>query len=263
MTYLDFIIWDFDPDIFTVPFLDRPIRWYGLFWGLGIYLSYRLLAQIFKKEGKSLELLDRMTIYIVVGTVLGARLGHVLFYDPSYYLSHPLEILAIWQGGLASHGGGIGILIAIYLFARNEKLDFLYVADKIALVVPLCGGFIRLGNLMNSEMIGIPTEMPWAFVFTHVDLIPRHPAQLYEAIFCFILFAGLFLLYRKDNSLKQGNLLAILLISLFSFRIIDEFFKINQSSFEDTMFLNMGQLLSIPFILVGIIILVYNYRAKT
>ncbi len=259
---LDFIIWDVNPEIFTIPLLDRPVRWYGVLWALGIYLSYVVLSKVFKREGKPLELLDKLTIYIIVGTILGARLGHVLFYDPQYYLSHPLEILAIWQGGLASHGGGIGIFVAIWLFSRKEKLDFLYVADKIALVVPLCGGFIRLGNLMNSEMIGIPTDVPWAFVFKHIDVIPRHPAQLYEAIFCFVLFAALYMLYNRSKALKEGSLLAVLLICLFSFRIFDESLKIDQSAFEQGMFLNMGQLLSIPFILIGIFILVYNRRAK-
>lgn len=259
---LNYIIWDVNPEIFTIPYFDRPIRWYGLFWGLGIYLAYQLLKSIFTKEGKPVSLLDSMTVYIVLGTILGARLGHVLFYDPAYYFSHPLEIFAIWQGGLASHGGGIGILIAIYLFSVKEKLAFMWVADRIALVVPLCGGFIRLGNLMNSEMIGIPSNAPWAFVFTGVDSIPRHPAQLYEALFCFILFAVLYAVYKRGTLLKQGDLFALLLISLFSFRIFDEFFKINQSTFEEGMFLNMGQLLSIPFILVGIAILLFRRRLK-
>jgi len=229
-----------------------------LLWAIGIYLAFRVLLQVFKKENKPTELLDKLALYIIIGTVLGARLGHVLFYDPKYYLTHPLEIFAFWQGGLASHGGGIGIILAIYLFSVKEKLNFLWTADRIALVVPLVGGFIRVGNLMNSEMIGTVTDVPWAMIFTHVDNQPRHPAQLYEAIFCFLLFAFLYYAYNHNKFKKTGDLFAVLLISLFSFRIIDEFFKINQTAFEEGMIFNMGQLLSIPFILVGIFILVRN-----
>ncbi|UIR57294.1 prolipoprotein diacylglyceryl transferase [Sphingobacterium sp. SRCM116780] len=262
---LNFISWNVDSDIFVLPIINHPIRWYGLFWLLGILLCYRFLDSILKKESKPIEFLDQLTIYIVVGTMLGARLGHVLFYDPSYYLNNPLKIFAVWEGGLASHGGGIGILVAIYLFARKNKLPFLWVADRIALVVPIAGASIRLGNLMNSEMIGKQTDMPWAFVFTRVDQIPRHPAQLYEAIFCIFLFVLLYYCWKKPVFRNQiGNCFALLLILLFSFRFMDEFLKINQEHFEDGMLINMGQILSIPFILIGLILFVINYwKSKT
>jgi len=261
---LNFITWDVNSDIFTIPIINHPVRWYGIFWLFGITLCYRLLWTMFKKEGRAVEFLDQLSIYVVLGTIIGARLGHVLFYDPSYYFNNPLKIFAIWEGGLASHGGGIGILVAIFLFAKKQKLPFLWVADRIALVVPIAGACIRLGNLMNSEMIGTPTNMPWAFVFTSIDQIPRHPAQLYEALFCIILFLLLRYLWTKlilKNNI--GNCFALLLILLFSFRFLDEFLKLNQKDFENSLFINMGQLLSIPFILIGSVLLFINSRRKT
>ncbi|QRY55731.1 prolipoprotein diacylglyceryl transferase [Sphingobacterium siyangense] len=256
---LTYINWNIDSDIFVIPIIEHPIRWYGLFWLLGIVLCYKILGSLFKKEGRPTEFLDQLTIYIVLGTVIGARLGHVLFYDPSYYLDHPLKIMAIWEGGLASHGGGIGILIAIYLFAKKQQLPFLWVADRVALVVPIAGACIRLGNLMNAEMIGTASSLPWAFVFTHIDTIPRHPAQLYEALFCLLLFVLLYRLWKeKELRRNNGNYFALLLVLLFSFRFLDEFLKINQEHFEDSLFINMGQLLSIPFIIIGAGLFIFN-----
>jgi len=261
--HLNYIVWNVESDILTLPIIDHSIRWYGLFWLLGIILSYQVLLVIFKKEYRPAELLDQLSIYILVGTVIGARLGHIFFYDPAYYLSHPFKILAIWEGGLASHGGGIGILIGIFLFARKHKLSFLWVADRIALVVPIAGACIRLGNLMNSEMIGTPTHLPWAFIFTHIDQIPRHPAQLYEALYCMLLFVLLYSLWKRPFFRNQtGNSFALLLILLFSFRFFDEYLKINQERFEDALSINMGQILSLPFILDGFILLIANSRNK-
>ncbi|WP_433903370.1 prolipoprotein diacylglyceryl transferase [Sphingobacterium puteale] len=262
-TVLNFITWDVSSDIFTIPIINHPVRWYGLFWLLGIVLSYRVLWNLLKKEGRPVEFLDQLSIYIVLGTVIGARLGHVLFYDPSYYFSNPLKIFAIWEGGLASHGGGIGILVAIFFFAKKKKLSFLWVADRIALVVPITGACIRLGNLMNSEIIGTPTKLPWAFVFTAIDPIPRHPAQLYEALFCLLLFLLLNYLQTKPILNNIGNCFALLLILLFSFRFMDEFLKINQEDFESSLFINMGQLLSIPFVLIGLALFVINSKRKS
>ena len=218
---------------------------------------------IYKKENRSLKEIDDLTIYLIIAAVVGARLGHVLFYDPVHYFNNPWMIPAVWEGGLASHGGGIGTLIALYFFARKTKVEFLWIADRLAIVCALLGGLIRMGNLMNSEMIGLPTTLPWGFIFTLVDGVPRHPAQLYEAIFCFILFIVLFRLwYTRREQFQNGSLTAWFFIILFTFRFVDEFFKINQSDFEDDMILNMGQVLSVPFILAGIAILIYNRRKK-
>jgi prolipoprotein diacylglyceryl transferase len=200
-------------------------------------------------------------MYLVVATIIGARLGHCFFYDPVYYLQNPSRILAVWEGGLASHGGGIGIFIATYLFARKTNVPYLWILDRLTIVAALTGCCIRLGNLMNSEMIGLPTDIPWAFIFTSVDDLPRHPAQLYEAIYCLILFVALFWIWNTYRSkVKNGFMFSWFLIILFSLRFIDEFFKVSQEAFEDDMILNMGQILSIPFVLAGIIILVVNSR---
>jgi phosphatidylglycerol---prolipoprotein diacylglyceryl transferase len=257
-----YIIWDINPNIFTFPIIDHPFRWYGLFFALGFVISQQIMYFIYKKEGRPGDEIDSLTIYMVVATIVGARLGHVLFYDPIHYLQNPHQIIMIWEGGLASHGGVIGILIATFLFARKTKVSYLWMLDRISIVATLTFCIIRLGNLMNSEMIGIPTTLPWGFIFTSKDNIPRHPAQLYEAIHYFIWFIVLFWVWHKQRErMKNGLLFSWSLIILFSLRFIDEYFKINQEPFEDALILNMGQLLSLPFILTGLVLLI-NIRMK-
>ncbi len=263
-TILTYIIWNINPDAFLIPFLDRPVRWYGISWALALFISQQVMAFIYKREGCPLKETETMTIYLVIGTLIGARLGHILFYDPLYYFQNPLKVFAIWEGGLASHGGSIGLMVAAYVFARKTKVNYLWLLDRLAIIAALTACFIRLGNLMNSEMVGIPTNLPWGFIFTLVDNIPRHPAQLYEAIYCFFLFLlSLGVWYTRKDRMKNGFILGWFLILLFSLRFIDEFFKINQESFEDNLILNMGQLLSIPFIVAGILILLLNTRKQT
>ncbi len=263
LNILTYIIWDINPDIFTIPIINHPLRWYGLFFALTFLIGQQIMSFIYKKEGRPLAEVDTLTIYIVVSTIVGARLGHVLFYDPIYYFQNPHEIIMIWEGGLASHGGVIGILIAIYLFARKTKISYLWVLDRVSIVAALAFSMIRLGNLMNSEMIGIPTDLPWGFIFTSTDNIPRHPAQLYEAIHYFMWFIVLFWVwYKQKDRMKNGFLFGWSLIVLFSLRFVDEFFKMNQEQFEDGMILNMGQILSIPFILTGVVILILNSGKK-
>ncbi|MDR6809607.1 prolipoprotein diacylglyceryl transferase [Dyadobacter sp. BE34] len=259
---LHYIIWDVRPEVFS--WANVP-RWYGVFWATGIFLSIYVASYIFKIEKRQRSEVDELTLYLIIGTLVGARLGHILFYEPLHYWQHPIEILPVsvtpsfhftGLAGLASHGGGLGLIIAVFIFARRKKMGFLWLLDRIAVVVPLCGAFIRLGNLMNSEMIGIPTTMPWAFVFAQVDHLPRHPAQLYEAIYCVFLFGLVFHLWRsKRNRWGSGTLFGVTLSTLFTLRFLDEFFKINQESFENNMMLNMGQILSIPFIIVGLLII--------
>ena len=254
---------DIDPDIFVIPFINHPVRWYGLLFVLGFLIGQQIMYLIYKKEGQPVSGIDTLTLYIVAGTIAGARLGHVLFYDPKHFFQNPHEIIMTWEGGLASHGGVIGILIAIYLFARKTNANYLWILDRISIVAALAFCMIRLGNLMNSEMIGIPTDLPWGFIFAIKDNIPRHPAQLYEAIQYFIWFIVLLVLWsRQWEKMKNGFLFGWSLIILFSLRFIDEFFKINQEQFEDGMILNMGQLLSIPLILTGIVILILNNGEK-
>jgi len=263
LNVLTYITWDIDPDIFTFPIIDHPLRWYGVFFALAFLISQQIMYFIYKKEGRPITEVDTLTIYMVVATIVGARLGHVLFYDPLYYFQNPQKIIMTWEGGLASHGGVIGVLIAVYLFARKANVSYLWMLDRIAIVAALSFSMIRLGNLMNSEMIGIPTTLPWGFIFTSTDNIPRHPAQLYEAIHYFMSFIILFWVwFRQKDRMKNGFLFSLSLIILFSLRFVDEFFKINQEQFEDGMILNMGQILSIPFILTGIVMLILNSGKK-
>ena len=257
LNLLTYIIWDMDPDIFIIPFLNHPVRWYGLSWALGLFLGQQVMFYIYKKEGRSMKEVESLTIYMILAAMIGARLGHVLFYDPVEYFKDPVSILKIWEGGLASHGAAIGILLTLYLFARKTKVKYLWIVDRMVIVSALTASLIRVGNLMNSEMAGLPTSLPWGFIFTSIDNVPRHPAQLYEAMYCFILFIFLFWIwYTRRNTIKNGFLTGWFLIILFTLRFIDEFFKINQVAFEDELVLNMGQLLSIPFVIIGIVILV-------
>jgi len=246
------VIWDVSPDIFSIGPI--TIRWYGLLFATTFIVGYQIMMIIFKRENRSEHDLNDLVWYMILGTVLGARLGHCLFYNPDYYLSHPLEILQIWKGGLASHGAGIGILTALYLYIHKRKsISFLWVTDRVVITVALSGFFIRMGNLFNSEIIGKPTDGNWGFVFVSVDNIPRHPAQLYEAIAYLLIFVFLLSFYfRVKGKFKNGLLSGLFLVSVFGFRFFVEFFKENQSLFEQNLFLNMGQLLSIPFVIIGI-----------
>lgn len=265
------IIWDVSPEIFSFgPFSlglfdlgPFSVRWYGLLFAASFVIGFQIMTWIFKIEKKSEKDLNDLVWYMILGTVLGARLGHCLFYNPAYYLSNPIEILKIWQGGLASHGAAVGILLAMYFYSKRKVgQSFLWILDRVVITVALAGSLIRLGNLFNSEIIGIPTDLPWAFVFTIVDDIPRHPAQLYESIFYLFSFIILFNIYRrKRTTTEQGLIFGLFLILIFGFRIIVEFLKENQTGFEQGMFLNMGQLLSIPLVIFGGYLL-YNIKSK-
>ncbi|HEY6625759.1 MAG TPA: prolipoprotein diacylglyceryl transferase, partial [Ignavibacteriaceae bacterium] len=217
-----------------------------------------------KREGRPRTDLEQLSVYMIFGTVIGARLGHCLFYNPEYYLSNPIEIFKVWEGGLASHGAAIGILTALYLFSKKKKnYPMLWTLDRVVIVVALAGTFIRLGNLFNSEIIGRQTDVSWAFIFTAVDDIPRHPAQLYESIAYFIIFLILLFIYYKGFHKNKSELLfGIFLVLVFAFRFFVEFVKENQSGFEETMVLNMGQILSIPFVVAGIIFIAKSFKPK-
>jgi phosphatidylglycerol:prolipoprotein diacylglycerol transferase len=245
------IFWNVSPEIMKLgPF---SLRWYGLLFASGFVLGYLILTKIYKLEKKPLADLEQLSIYVILGTVIGARLGHCLFYDPVYYLSHPIEIIKVWEGGLASHGAAIGILISIYLITKKQKdKTMLWILDRLVIVVALGGALIRLGNLFNSEIIGRPADVPWAFIFARVDDIPRHPAQLYESFFYLITFVVLYFTYMKTNKKSlPGYLFGLALVMIFGFRFFVEFIKENQSPFEQGMILDMGQLLSIPFVIAG------------
>jgi len=256
------INWDVSPLIFEIGFL--KLRWYGLFFALSFVIGYQIVEKVFKREGKPLKDLESLTMTMVLSTIIGARLGHCLFYSPEYYLANPLKILMVWEGGLASHGGTIGILIGLWLFTRKRKnFDYMWLLDRIAWPTALSASLIRMGNLFNSEILGRATDVSWAFVFQRIDLIPRHPAQLYESISYFVIFIIMTLMYlKKGSKIKPGRLLGVFLTLVFSARFFIEFIKENQVGFEQSMTLNMGQLLSIPFVLAGLYLLFFFERNK-
>jgi prolipoprotein diacylglyceryl transferase len=248
---INYITWNVNPEIFHLGSLS--VRWYGLLFAAGFFFGYLIMAKFFRKENIPLKELDRLTTYMVIGTIIGARLGHCLFYEPAYYLAHPLEILKVWEGGLASHGAALGIILAIYLFSRKSTQTFLWTIDRIVIVVALSGVLIRLGNLMNSEIFGKPSGLPWAFVFIRDNNIPRHPTQIYEALAYLITFGYLLRhYYRQNGNPRPGFLFGMFMILIFAARFIIEFLKEPQVSFENQYMLNLGQSLSIPFILLGI-----------
>ncbi|KIC89872.1 prolipoprotein diacylglyceryl transferase [Flavihumibacter sp. ZG627] len=261
-----YITWNIDPEIFRIG--GFALRYYSLMFVFAFYFSYLLLSKIYKKENVSLSLLNKLSVYIFIGTIAGARLGHTLFYEFGYYKNHLLEIIlpfSITNGkfeltgyqGLASHGAAIGIIIAVIWYCWKYKQSFLWIMDRLVIVVALSAFFIRIGNLFNSEIIGKPTNVSWAFIFGRVDMIPRHPAQLYEAISYLIIFSILWFLYKKKiEKVQQGFVFGSFLIMLFSVRFLVEFVKENQETFENTMVINMGQILSIPFILIGVILMI-------
>ncbi len=397
---LSYIVWSIDPDIFVIPRLDHPVRWYGLLFAGGFIVSQQIMYYIYRKEGKSEKDVDILTVHMILATVIGARLGHVLFYGPWWdqfnaagqliaegYFSHPVKILYIWEGGLASHGGALGIFISVWLYSnydirvkwftiikgiigipykvswkkkKREGQSFAYMLDRLTIVVALTGAMIRTGNFTNSEMIGIPTQSDYGIVFardaenyfmrynrdlesiefsgddtrvnhgpglvpvniefhykrgadvteqeirnffdttvrnfltqplnndTHVFApsnqnipleisqrkrhyvveaqvfgVSRHPAQLYEAIYCILIFLGLFhLWYHHRDQLPEGFMIGLFLVVLWSLRFVDEFFKINQVAFEDEIPLNMGQWLSIPFVIIGALVMIRSWRNK-
>lgn len=361
-TLISALVWAPQKEIFRIGFLnDHPIVWYGLLFASGFVMGQQIMFRIYQKEGLPSRDIERMTVYMVVATVVGARLGHCLFYDPSYYLSNPIEILKVWEGGLASHGGAIGIITALWLYSRSEKTkkqSFLFVLDRIVIVVALGGACIRMGNFVNNEMLGIETNSSAGVVFLTKeedemermnqiiesvqatnrqgqDLAPgrvpvafevtfargteegdarnvmnlvegylkaqekeytknaylptdqpanftlaqsngiytatmdaygvvRHPAQVYEALYCLLLFVGLLWLWAyKRHKLREGFLFSLFVIILFTLRILDEFLKLNQEPWEEDVILNAGQFLSIPLILVGIGVLIYIHKKPT
>ena len=268
-----YINWDFDPEIANI--LGFPLKYYGLLFACGLIISMRVLKKIFKTENLNDNAYEALFIYGILGIFVGARLGHCLFYDFDYYSKNLLEIILpikktlnggykfIGYAGLASHGGTIGLIFSLYLFSKKYKIQYLKVLDLIALVAPIGATFIRLGNLMNSEMIGNPTNIPWAFIFKKIDNIPRHPAQLYEAISYLIIFLVVYTIYKTKNiKLGGGFYFGLVITLIFLMRILIEFVKINQVQFEDKMPLNMGQILSVPFIIIGIYFIFYNLRNK-
>lgn len=254
-----YINWNPSPEMFNIG--GFAVRWYGLLFAAGFFFGYIIMQRIFKKENIPAKVLDRLTIYMLLGTVIGARLGHCLFYEPEYYFANPWEILNIRQGGLASHGAAIGILAALGLFSYFQKKSYAWIVDRIVIVVALSGFFIRSGNLLNSEIIGSPTTVSWAFIFPQVDLIPRHPTQVYELLAYLLIFILLlWLFFKKNAGAKPFLLTGLFMVLVFGFRFFVEFYKDVQVDFEKSMTLNMGQWLSIPVIIVGITLIALSLK---
>jgi phosphatidylglycerol:prolipoprotein diacylglycerol transferase len=273
------LYWDPNPDLFTIPFLNLSIKWYGFFFALGFALCFPIfrgiLSRFLAKPYHPLinRMIDQLTLYVVLGTIIGARLGHFLFYEhPREYLLQPLKLLWLREGGLASHGAALGILLALILFSQKVKkkfgidLSWIRLLDLLVPCAALTAGFIRLGNFMNQEILGSPTSLPWAIVFGHPQdgtlPLPRHPVQLYEAFFYFFLF---FFFWRASFRLKmlstEGRFIGLFLIFCFSFRFLVEFIKLEQSRLVDAYALiSMGQWLSLPFIALGFLFLKRSHR---
>lgn len=288
------IVWDVDPAIFE--FAGREVRWYGLLFALGLLiLGPQIEEKMWQREKLKPEWMNSLYLYVVIGTIVGARLGHVLFYDPAYYLANPLKIFAVWEGGLASHGGTLGIIIALWIYSKKvSKKSILWILDRIAVPTGLAAALIRIGNLMNSEIFGRPTDLPWAFSFVRSGeyrqieamaekglaltteqqqllsgTIGWHPTQIYEAIFYLIAFGvSLWLYWKRDAAEKYtGLIFGVFMIIVFGSRILVESIKIVQETWELELIasigLNMGQLLSVPFVLVGLYSIWSGYRNRS
>lgn len=279
------IYWDPNPDLFIIPVLDWPIKWYGLLFAVGFAVGFVIFEKILfryflQKNGddgtfkqKALNVTDQITVYAVIGTVLGARIGHFLFYErPSEYISHPFAIFEVWKGGLSSHGAAIGIVLALVLFSKwSKKIDsgltWVRLLDFICVPTALAGAFIRIGNFINQEILGTETSLPWGVVFGHPadGSFPasRHPVQLYEALFYLSVFWILWRLTLKPTFLLfQGRLIGLFLILVFGFRVFIEYFKLEQTRlFSSTAHAwTMGQWLSIPLIIAGVLFIFYSQK---
>lgn len=257
MHILNFIHWNVDPEIFTLGKLS--VRWYGLLFASGFLIGYYIGERMLKSEKVSQKWIDSLFFYIIIATVVGARLGHVFFYGWEYYSQHPGEIIKVWHGGLASHGGALGILIALYIHSRVvTKRTMLWTLDRIVVPTALVAAFIRTGNLMNSEIYGIQTDLPWGFIFErNGEIVPKHPTQIYEALAYLLAFGVLMYLYWRTRSKNRpGLILGVFFVMIFAARFFIEFIKEDQEAFESGMMLNMGQWLSIPFVVGGLFLIV-------
>ena len=267
------IVWAPSESIISIGSLE--IRYYALCWMIGLVSAYFVVKKIYNKENVKEELFDPLFMYCFFGILIGARLGHCLFYEPEYYLSHPVEMLlpikeinGTWRftgyAGLASHGGTIGVIIGLLLYIRKTKLQFMWVLDCLGIAAPIFAAMVRLGNFMNSEIIGVPTDAPWGVVFAKTGIMtPCHPAQLYESITYLIVFIAIIFIYKKYNcKLGSGLFAGFTLSTIFTFRFFVEYIKEVQVDFENGMFMNMGQILSIPLIIAGCYLIFRSTRWK-
>ncbi len=257
---MEHFIWNVDPNIFA--FGSLQLRWYGLLFVGSFFLGLMLLKWVYTRENRDPSVLDNLLIYIMVGAVIGARLMHCFAYEPEFYLSHPMEIFKVWKGGLASHGGLLGVLIALYVFAKKYKEDYMWLLSRVAMPGALTAAFVRFGNLFNSEILGLPTDKPWAIIFERVDMIPRHPVQLYEAFSYLTLFALLIFIYKRVSPSFATKLLpGVFLTFMFIVRFLLEYTKTRQADYTTSLPFTTGQMLSIPFILIGILWIIWAFTS--
>ena len=281
---LNAIIWNVDPVL--IPFGDGGVRWYGLLWAVGLYVCWAINERMYKRENCPAEWADQLFFWMAAGVIIGARIGHCWFYEwhqygapwhlfgweftyRNPYIENPLRLIRIWEGGLSSHGGAIGLITAAILLNKHKysrypqfQTSWLWILDRLAIGVGITGALIRLGNLMNSEIYGGPTDLPWGFVFVRDgQTVPCHPTQIYEMIYCLVGFAVTYILYRKTEARRrEGLLLGIFLEIVFFTRFCLEFIKNDQEAFEAGHLFNMGQLLSVPFIALGLFLIIRAMR---
>ncbi|MDR1155978.1 MAG: prolipoprotein diacylglyceryl transferase [Bacteroidales bacterium] len=257
-----FVHWSVDPEFFAVG--EWSIRWYAILFVCAFIFGGYAFRELVKHDRIPDRFNEQILTYVILGTIIGARLGHCFFYDPEYFLGHPLEIFATWKGGLSSHGGAFGILVSLYLLARKTKKPYIWILDRAVIVIGVSGFFIRMGNLMNSEIYGIETSLPWGFIFErNNEIVPKHPTQVYEALYYLLTYVILRFVYRKcKNQPHPFFMFGLFLMMVFVFRFCIEFIKNPQESWEAGMKFNMGQLLSIPFIIFGVISLLTSFRSK-
>lgn len=268
-TIFNAIVWDPGRSPFSI--FGFEIRYYSLLWIIALVAGYLVVKKIYKREKIDEKLFDPLFIYCFLGILIGARLGHCLFYEPDYYLSHPIEIVFPFHNGeftgyqgLASHGGTVGLLLALLIYIKKTKLKLVWVLDCIGIAAPLFGSFIRLGNFMNSEIYGNVTDLPWGMIFVQAgESEPCHPAQLYEAIaYMLLFFVVLYIYYKNQNKVGSGLFIGFSVFSVFLFRFFVEFVKKEQVGFEKDMFINMGQILSIPLIITGFCFIYHSFKWK-
>ncbi|MBA1421189.1 MAG: prolipoprotein diacylglyceryl transferase [Epsilonproteobacteria bacterium] len=258
---MEHFVWNIDPTLLHLGPLQ--LRWYGLLFVGSFFLGLMILQWIYKREGKNPDELDNFLIYVLVGTVIGARLMHCFAYEPEFYLSHPLEIFKVWKGGLASHGGLIGVVTALYFFAKRYNQSFWWLLSRVTMPGALTAAFVRFGNLFNSEILGLPSDKPWAIIFERVDMVPRHPVQLYEAFSYLFLLLILVTVYRKVSSTFATKILpGIFFTYMFAVRFLLEYTKTRQADYTTDLPFTTGQMLSVPFIILGIVWIIWAFITK-
>ncbi len=258
---MEHFVWNINPTLFHLGPLQ--LRWYGLLFVGSFFLGLLIMQWIYKRENRDPLVLDNLLIYIMIGAVLGSRLVHCFFYEPAFYLSNPLEILYVWKGGLASHGGLLGIFIAMYLFSKKYNESYLWLTARVAMPGALTAAFVRFGNFFNSEILGIPSNVSWAIIFERIDLIPRHPVQLYEAFSYLTILLILVILYRRVTpSFATKILPGTFLVLLFTARFFIEYAKTRQAAYSTDLPFSTGQILSIPYIIMGIVWIIWAVKNR-